>query len=101
MTAAPLDFRADQHYFRRPSVYHTLAEASNGRRPLRRSIALRRRKGSLRMSTTFPITVTVDRLVEFHGLADALCLAELGRLPTHNAGDPVAEIIKLKALQGE
>jgi len=53
------------------------------------------------MSTTFPITVTVDRLVEFHDLADALCLAELGRLPTHNAGDPVAEIIKLKALQGE
>jgi hypothetical protein len=53
------------------------------------------------MSTTFPINVTVDRLVEFHGLADALCLAEIGRLPTHKAGDPVAEIIELKAMQGE
>lgn len=53
------------------------------------------------MSTTFPVAVTVDRLVEFHGLANALCLAELGRLPAHNAGDPVAEIIEMMALQGQ
>lgn len=53
------------------------------------------------MSTTLPIAVTVDRLIEFHGLADALCLQELGRLPTHTAGDPVAEIILLQALQGQ
>jgi hypothetical protein len=51
--------------------------------------------------TEFPIHVTVDRLVEFHGLADALCRAELGRLPSHTTGDPVAEIILLQALQGE
>lgn len=53
------------------------------------------------MSTTFPIDVTVTRLVEFHGLADALCLAELGRLPTHTLDDPVAELILLQALQGQ
>jgi hypothetical protein len=53
------------------------------------------------MSTTFPVNVTVDRLIEFYGLANALCLAELGRLPTHKAGDPVAEVIELKAMQGE
>ncbi len=53
------------------------------------------------MPTTFPIDVTVDRLIEFHGLADALCLQELGRLPSHTAGDPVAEIIELQALQGQ
>src|SRR4029077_9866581 len=51
--------------------------------------------------TTFPIDVSVDRLVEFHGLADALCQAELGRLPTHTPGDPVAEIIEMMALQGK
>jgi hypothetical protein len=53
------------------------------------------------MATTFPIDVTVDRLVEFHGLADALCHVELGRLPSHTPGDPVAEIICLQALQGQ
>jgi hypothetical protein len=52
------------------------------------------------VATTFPVDVTVDRLVEFHGLADALCQEELGRLPSHTAGDPVAEIIELMALQG-
>lgn len=52
------------------------------------------------MPTTFPIEVTVDRLVEFHSLADALCLAELGRLPSHTIGDPVGEIIEMMALQG-
>jgi hypothetical protein len=41
------------------------------------------------------------RLIEFHGLADALCLQELGRVPTHTDGDPVAEIILLQALNGE
>jgi hypothetical protein len=50
--------------------------------------------------TTFPIDITVARLVEFYGLADALCLQELGRLPTHTLDDPVAEIIKLLAFQG-
>ncbi len=50
--------------------------------------------------TTFPIEVTVDRLAEFYGLADWLCTQELGRLPTHTAADPVAEIICLYALQG-
>jgi hypothetical protein len=53
------------------------------------------------MSTTFPIDVTVARLVEFHGLADALCLQELGRRPGHTADDAVAEIIALLALQGQ
>jgi hypothetical protein len=53
------------------------------------------------MSTTFPIDVTVDRLVEFHGLADILCREELGRLPSHTSDDPVAEIIELMALQGQ
>jgi hypothetical protein len=51
--------------------------------------------------THFPIEVTVARLVEFHRLADALCLQELGRLPGHTLDDPVAEIITLKALQGQ
>lgn len=51
--------------------------------------------------TQFPIDVTVDRLVEFHGLADALCVAELGRYPTHTVGDPVAEIIEMMALRGQ
>lgn len=51
--------------------------------------------------SNFPIDVTVRRLVEFHGLADALCLQELGRLPTHTDGDSIAEIILLKALQGQ
>jgi hypothetical protein len=53
------------------------------------------------MPTTFPIVVTATRLIEFYELADALCLEELGRLPTHTAADPVAEIIKLRALQGQ
>jgi hypothetical protein len=53
------------------------------------------------MPTTFPITVTVDRLIEFYGLADALCLEELGRLPSHALADPVGEIIRLRALQGQ
>jgi len=52
-------------------------------------------------STTFPIAVTTDRLVEFHGLADILCSEELGRLPSHTTDDPVAEIIELMALQGQ
>lgn len=53
------------------------------------------------MSTTFPIDVTTDRLVEFHGLADALCQLELGRLPGHTIADSVGEIIELMALNGQ
>lgn len=53
------------------------------------------------MQTTFPVDVSIARLVEFHGLADALCRAELGRLPTHTDGDPVGEIIELLAMQGQ
>ena len=41
------------------------------------------------------------RLIEFCEPADALCLEELDRLPTHTAADPVAEVIKLRALQGQ
>jgi hypothetical protein len=53
------------------------------------------------MPTTFPIVVTAARLIEFYELADALCLEELGRMPTHTATDSVAEVIKLRALQGQ
>jgi hypothetical protein len=52
------------------------------------------------MSTTFPIDVTVDRLVEFAGTIDAICLQEIGRRPTHTPGDPVGEILQLMALHG-
>lgn len=51
--------------------------------------------------TQFPINVTIARLLEFHQLADALCQQELGRLPSHTVGDPVAEMILLMALNGE
>ena len=55
------------------------------------------------MSTTFPIEVTVDRLIEFigrGGTIDAICLAEIGRVPTHTKGDPVGEIMLLMAREG-
>jgi len=51
--------------------------------------------------TQFPIEVNVTRLVEFHQLADWLCLQELGRLPSHTTDDPVGEIIELMALEGQ
>ncbi len=53
------------------------------------------------MPTTYPIDITVERICEFYQLADALCLRELGRLPTHTHDDPVAEIIVIQAFEGQ
>ena len=53
------------------------------------------------MPRTFPIDVTVERLVEFSGTIDAICRQEIGRLPTHTAGDPVGEILLLMAMEGQ
>ena len=53
------------------------------------------------MPRTFPIDVTVERLVEFRGTIDAICRQEIGRLPTHTAGDPVGEIMLLMAMEGQ
>src|SRR4051812_19592998 len=54
------------------------------------------------MSTTFPVDVTTDRLVEFDGTINAICLQEIGRIPsTGNPADSVREIMLLMAMQGQ
>jgi hypothetical protein len=54
------------------------------------------------MSTTFPVDVTVDRLVEFNGTIDAICLQEIGRIPsTGNHADAAREVMLLMAMQGQ
>lgn len=52
--------------------------------------------------THFPVDVTVERLVEFRGTINAICIEEIGRLPTWGApADPVGEIMELMAFQGQ
>jgi hypothetical protein len=51
--------------------------------------------------TTFPVEITVARLVEFRGTIEAICLAEVGRLPSWGKeDDPMAEIMELMAFHG-
>lgn len=51
--------------------------------------------------STFPIDITSDRLVEFWGTINAICLQEIGRVGSHNAGDPVFEIMEMMAFEGK
>lgn len=53
------------------------------------------------MSTTFPTDITVERLLEFWGTINAICLQEIGRVGSHTGGDPVFEIMELMAFEGQ
>ncbi len=51
--------------------------------------------------TTFPVTVTAERLVEFNGTISAICAQTIGRVPpSGNPADAVRENMLLMALEG-
>jgi hypothetical protein len=54
------------------------------------------------VSTTYPIDITVDRLLEFYNTINVICMQELGREPTW--GDPadlVYAIMEIMAFEGK
>lgn len=51
--------------------------------------------------STFPVDITTERLLEFWGTINAICLQEIGRTGTHTAGDPVFEIMEMMAFEGQ
>jgi hypothetical protein len=52
--------------------------------------------------TTYPIDITPERLCEFYGTINAICMQELGREPTWgDQADLVYAIMEIMAFEGK